>query len=223
MADSTPIDPQINTTALVTDSGSLSFDHTMGGQIFTLSHPSGSNTQYSNGVTSTFNSGKAQSLTLGNSFNTVKGDSNSFTQGSKDNRVEGDYVSIVGGSQFLSADNPADAYVKDYCKTLGIFKQQWPDNRESLPPEAYPPNTVFSKPPGAATIPICIDIPPGTLADNLDPEAKQAFEDKMMDSIREATGKVAEATDAIYNDPTNNGNEVMASILGLNTPADTTQ
>lgn len=159
-------DIQPNNTVLTTPGGNIATSSSNAGSLFNITHPSGSNIQFTDGGTSSFNSTKFQELTLEDRYSTTYGDNSSFTKGTKETRVLGDSIDFTGPSSLLKEDL-MDQWYEAYGTGYGSYKTQWQDNRMSLTDDDYPINTVFNVPAALEEEFIfCPELVDGTCADN---------------------------------------------------------
>lgn len=220
-----------NNTILATPGGSIELSSGNAGSHLNITHPSGSNVQFTDGGTSAFNSTKYQELTLEDKYSTTYGDSSSFVQGAKESRVIGDAIEFTGPSSLLIEDS-IDQWYEEYGNGYGSFKMQWQDNRMSLTVTDYPTNTVFQQPKGAETdFVFCPPLLDGSFADNQrdgKPEKpgnypaslsanQQAFEDKMLNSaeVQQAKEKKLKEVTSIYADLATNSQSIHSSGIKL--------
>lgn len=221
-----------NNTILATPGGSIELSSGNAGSHLNITHPSGSNVQFTDGGTSAFNSTKYQELTLEDKYSTTYGDNSSFTQGTKETRVIGDSVEFTGPSSLLIEDS-IDQWYEEYGNGYGSFKMQWQDNRMSLPVTDYPTNTVFKQPKDTVTNFIfCPPLLDGSFVDNKrdgKPEKpgeypsslssnQQAFEARMSnedDKVKEAKRKKLEEVISIYADLATNSQSIHSSGIKL--------
>ena len=232
-------DVPTNNTVLATPGGSIELSSGNAGSHLNITHPSGSNVQFTNSGTSSFNSTKYQELTLEDKYSTTYGDNSSFTQGTKETRVIGDSVEFTGPSSLLIEDS-IDQWYEEYGNGYGSFKMQWQDNRMSLTTADYPTNTVFNKPDGLSEDPqkstfvYCPPLLDGSFKDNKRKEkpktpgdyssmgmsdSQQEFENKMMssnnkDTLRARLQRLRE-TSRLYNDLATNSQSIHSSGIKL--------
>lgn len=208
-----------NKTIFIAPGGNIETSVTLSGAHLNFTHPSGSNVQYADGITSTFNSGKSQSLTLSDSFNTVQGEASTFVKKRQENRVLGDSVDFVGPTVLIT-DDLQNAWYKEYMAGYGGLKSQWNDNRAELPISAYPVNTVYDIPTNSATLKQCPVLRDGTAEDNLDSETVNAFKATMMqvegeaDPSAQGTAAMQESLNALYSNKMANFESVYISKFG---------
>lgn len=220
-----------NNTILATPGGSIELSSGNAGSQLNITHPSGSNVQFTDGGTSAFNSTKYQELTLEDKYSTTYGDNSSFTQGTKETRVIGDSVEFTGPSSLLIEDS-IDQWYEEYGNGYGSFKMQWQDNRMSLVVTDYPTNTVFKQPAGMEdNFVFCPPLLDGSFTDNqrdgkpatpgdypASLSAKQqAFENKMLNSaeVQQAKEKKLKEATNIYADLASNSQSIHSSGIKL--------
>lgn len=220
-----------NNTILATPGGSIELSSGNAGSQLNITHPSGSNVQFTDGGTSAFNSTKYQELTLEDKYSTTYGDNSSFTQGTKETRVIGDSVEFTGPSSLLIEDS-IDQWYEEYGNGYGSFKMQWQDNRMSLTVTDYPTNTVFKQPENMeSNFIFCPPLLDGSFIDNKRdgkpsnpgeyPDGLSSFqlefEKKMLDSeaVHQAKDKKLNEAINIYSDLTTNSQSIHSSGIKL--------
>lgn len=216
-------DVPTNNTILTTPGGSIALTNDNAGAHLNITHPSGSNVQFTDGGTSAFNSTKYQELTLEDHYSTTYGDRSAFVRGTKETRVEGDLVEFVGPSSLLIEDS-IDQWYEAYGNGYGSFKTQWPDNRMSLTTNDYPTNSVFTEPAGIVdNFVFCPPLLDGDYSDNrkkTDDEEKspqQLFEERMLEgeAVQQAKEKAQKDMTNIYSNITLNAQSLHSSGIKL--------
>lgn len=206
-------------TILTSPGGNIEASQTIAGSNLTFTHPSGSNIQFGNATTSSFNSGNEQKLTLSHSFNTTYGDNCNFTGGTNENRIEGDSVRFTGPTSLIS-EKVMDRWYDAYFEGYGALKTQWPDNRFDFSPNDYPLNTCYSAPAGLSSITVCPPLIDGTMDDNLNKESQNEYDKKMMSkeaiNDSEATKNLQTKLNQTYTDFDSNIESLYNSKYGTN-------
>lgn len=210
-----------NNTILSTPGGTIALTNNNAGAHLNITHPSGSNVQFTDGGTSAFNSTKYQELTLEDRYSTTYGDNSAFVKGTKETRVEGDLVEFVGPSSLLIQDS-IDQWYEAYGKGYGSFKMQWPDNRMSLTTNDYPTNTVFNEPSTISEFVFCSELLDGDYADNKKGTGdgktpQELFEEKMLNGTEAQIAKEQAQKNLtnIYSNITLNAQSLHSSNINL--------
>lgn len=210
-----------NNTVLSTPGGTIALSNNNAGAHLNITHPSGSNVQFTDGGTSAFNSTKYQELTLEDRYSTTYGDNSSFVKGTKETRVEGDLVEFVGPSSLLIQDS-IDQWYEAYGKGYGSFKMQWPDNRMSLTTNDYPTNTVFKEPSTISEFVFCPELLDGDYVDNKKGTGdgktpQELFEEKMLNGAEAQKAKehAQKNLTNIYSNITLNAQSLHSSNINL--------
>lgn len=209
-----PINKQNNLdskTLLTSAGGNIESTASIVGNQLTLTHPSGSNFQIGNNVTSNLNTGNSQNLTLVDSFSTTMGDQSNYVKGNHEFRFEGDSIEFIGPTTLITNDVIGRWY-KEYGATMGALKSQFQDNRFDFNLGDYPINSVYEKPINASNIVVCPELKNGTAENNKNTESKAEFEKSMMDP---ETIKNSEATKALQEQINNTYNDFNANAESL--------
>lgn len=210
-----------NNTILSTPGGTIALTNNNAGAHLNITHPSGSNVQFTDSGTSAFNSTKYQELTLEDRYSTTYGDNSAFVKGTKETRVEGDLVEFVGPSSLLIQDS-IDQWYEAYGKGYGSFKMQWPDNRMNLTTNDYPTNTVFNEPSTISEFVFCSELLDGDYADNKKGTGdgktpQELFEEKMLNGTeaQKAKEQAQKNLTNIYSNITLNAQSLHSSNINL--------